>query len=599
MAHESFESSELAEVLNRAYISIKVDREERPDIDELYMTAVQLSSGRGGWPMTCLLLPDQRPFFAATYLPLRSAPGRVGMLDLALGIEEAWQKDQAPFREAAGEFERALKMASERTPPEEKGLTAAELAETVIRELMEDYDGLHGGFGGAPKFPPHPHLRFLLSDAILGVKNGPQGQEMALHTLEKVCLGGIHDHVGGGFHRYSTDRTWKLPHFEKMLYDNAQLLSALSWGIGVASEERRRLFERARTRLVAWLRREMVTPAGALASAIDADSEGEEGKFYTWTRAEIVDVLGSRAEIFCAIYNVTEEGNFEDEATGKRTSQNVLFISGIPGDFLDEDLAALAEARARRIRPERDDKGIAAWNGMALEGLGLAGEVAFAKELAGAWDGSKPVPHLLGGEMEAFCDGAAWMVVGYMACGLSVPEPWQDQVEQFVEPGGRVRFRAETHEALLAEFNAPFDTVHPGHPAATILALPERAGEIVAAYQGWMEALPSSLACMILGCFNLHELEPKNVKVETRRIGEKWLAVVNLPEGYSLEGPVELDGDPQGVEVGLVYHTPYSFAVELLHDAPNLPSGLAIRIQLCTQTECLPYQRVEITSESS
>ena len=599
MAHESFESPALAEVLNRGFISIKVDREERPDIDELYMTAVQLSSGRGGWPMTCLLLPDQRPFFAATYLPLRSSPGRVGMLDLAIGIEEAWQKDQAPFREAAGEFERALKMASERTPPEAKGLGLPKLAETAIAELIEEYDGLHGGFGGAPKFPPHPHFRFLLSSAVLGVKNGPQGQEMALQTLERICLGGIHDHVGGGFHRYSTDRSWKLPHFEKMLYDNAQLLSALSWGIAVADQGRERLFRRSRTRLMDWLRREMVTDVGILASAMDADSEGEEGKYYTWTRAEIVDILGERAEAFCAVYGVTEEGNFEDEATGKRTGQNVLFLTGIPGDFLDDDLAALAKARERRIRPERDDKGVAAWNGMALEGLGLAGEREFATRLAKSWNASKPLPHLFGGELEAFCDGAAWMVVGFRACGLPLPELWVRQVQSFVQPDGRVRFRSDAHEALLAEFNAPFDTVHPGHPAAAAIAIPELLPQILAAYQGWMETLPTAMTCLIGAGLDAGEVPATSWQITTERKGEAWLVTLALPEGFTVEGPVEIDGDPQGVEINSVESTSDTLQVELAHDAACLPEGFALRVQLCTKSECLPYQRVAITSESS
>ena len=332
MAHESFEDFEVASVLNRSYVSIKVDREERPDVDEAYMTAVQLQSGRGGWPMTVLMTPNGDPFFAGTYFPKQDRGQYPGFLSILRQIEELWTRDRAKVEEAARDFRDSLEEALRRPAPTASGTLDAAFLERAIETIAAEFDPVHGGFGGAPKFPPHTTLKFLLAAAespLLNPDTRERAREMAHQTLEQIALGGIHDHVGGGFHRYSTDAVWLVPHFEKMLYDNALLLGNFSRAAKQSEGARRELFESAAKGIVRWLREEMTTSDGLFGSALDADSEGEEGKFYVWTKAEIEAALGDRADEFCQAYDITEEGNYRDEATGRPTGANIPHLRDI------------------------------------------------------------------------------------------------------------------------------------------------------------------------------------------------------------------------------------------------------------------------------
>lgn len=326
MAHESFEDFEVASVLNRGFVSIKVDREERPDVDEAYMTAVQLQSGRGGWPMTVLMTPDGDPFFAGTYIPKDDRGQYPGFLSILRQIEELWTRDRPKVEGAARDFRDSLEEALRRSAPEAAQPLDAAFLTRAIETIAAEFDPVHGGFGGAPKFPPHTTLQFFLAAAespILAPEICAKAKEMAHFTLEQIALGGLHDHVGGGFHRYSTDAVWLVPHFEKMLYDNSLLLGNFARAARQSVGSRRELFESAAKGIVRWFREEMQTPDGLFGSALDADSEGAEGKFYVWSKAEIESVLGESADKFCREYGITEEGNYRDEASGRRTGANI------------------------------------------------------------------------------------------------------------------------------------------------------------------------------------------------------------------------------------------------------------------------------------
>ena len=322
MEKESFESEEIARFLNAHFVSIKVDREERPDVDDVYMTAVQLTSGRGGWPLSAFLLPDRKPFFAGTYFPPDDRHGRPGFLTLLKRLEAAWREKRADIESGAARIAAEVAAAS--------GLTARDASEPLTPAslgllggaLSRLFDPDNGGFGDAPKFPPHLALAWLLRRGAAG---DGAALTMAEATLEAMALGGIRDHLGGGFHRYSTDANWLLPHFEKMLTDNAQLLGVYARAYALTGND---LFARVARETGEYLLREMTGPEGGFYASTDADSEGEEGKYFAWDPSEIRDVLGEdEGEYFCEWYGVRPEGNFRDEATGRFTGRSILFLS--------------------------------------------------------------------------------------------------------------------------------------------------------------------------------------------------------------------------------------------------------------------------------
>ncbi|MEA3202626.1 MAG: uncharacterized protein QOI63_292, partial [Thermoplasmata archaeon] len=402
MAHESFEDPEVARRLNAAFVCVKVDREERPDVDDVYMAVCQQMTGSGGWPLTVLLTPDKKPFFAGTYFPKESRHGRIGMLDLVPRVEEAWRGQRAQLEhqaehtlqhlrgEAHGHGEAAFE-------PDAAG--AAELGLSSLQEgvaaLTQRFDKVHGGFGTAPKFPSPHHLLFLLRQHGRGETQGdgkggsprdgaPSGASdrgdahslpMVEAQLDAMARGGVRDHLGGGFHRYSTDRAWLLPHFEKMLYDQAMLALAYTEAFQATGKPAHAAVARS---TLDYVLRDLADPAGGLRCAEDADSEGVEGKFYVWTRAEVLDALGpADGERFCATYGVTAEGNFEDEATRERTGANILHLRKPLTAAEDAALAPLRAkllaVRSKRVRPLLDDKVLTDWNGLALAALAKAG----------------------------------------------------------------------------------------------------------------------------------------------------------------------------------------------------------------------------------
>lgn len=373
MAHESFEDAGVAAVLNRDFVAVKVDREERPDIDNSYMSVCQMMTGSGGWPLTLVLSPEKKPFFAATYLPKDSRPGMMGLIQLLEKIAELWRNQREKLLQTGRQVDDALLRL------DQSASAKAQLNEQPLRQALTAYtelfDSQHGGFGTAPKFPTPHNISLLLR---LGRRfNHPQATAMALKTLQALRLGGIFDQLGGGVHRYSVDAQWLVPHFEKMLYDQALVALAACDGWQASDDN---FYRQMTEELLDYLLRDLSDPAGGCYCGEDADSEGAEGTFYVWSEAEIHQILGKElATIFCRSFGVTTEGNFE--------GRNIPFLQqdvsslaarvGVDPQELAELLASarqqLFAARELRPRPHRDDKVLTAWNGLAIAALARAG----------------------------------------------------------------------------------------------------------------------------------------------------------------------------------------------------------------------------------
>ncbi len=372
MERESFEDARTAELMNECFVCVKVDREERPDVDALYMEAVQGMTGRGGWPLNVFLTPEQIPFYGGTYFPPDPRHGMPSWTQVLQAIAESWSENHEQIR-AGGEQLRERLSGGAQLSPSTEPLQQATL-DAAIAKLAGEFDARNGGFGGAPKFPQAPVIEFLLTDASAA----GEGRAMALQTLHAMATGGIHDQLGGGFARYSVDATWTVPHFEKMLYDNALLARAYLHGWQASHDER--LLKVCRDTLD-WTLREMRGPEGGFYSALDADSEGIEGRFYVWSVAELTDVLGEDAPAAIAWLGATAKGNFQDphdpgtqrEALGP--GLNVLQDRGPqPDDATSERIRrTLLATRELRPRPALDDKRLTSWNALMITALADAG----------------------------------------------------------------------------------------------------------------------------------------------------------------------------------------------------------------------------------
>jgi uncharacterized protein len=405
MAHESFEDEQTAAIMNEHLVSVKVDREERPDVDAIYMTATQAMTGQGGWPMTVFMTPDREPFYCGTYFP------REHFQRLVLGVTKAWRENRASVVSQAGQITAALAEQSAtavaltvpdvgaRAGDENHGQEQEQLAaacETAVATLSREFDAARGGFGRAPKFPPSMVLEFLLRHAERTAgSSGTEALEMAVRTADAMARGGMYDQLAGGFARYSVDADWVVPHFEKMLYDNALLARVYAhlWRL-TGSELARRVAEET----CAWMLTELRTEQGGFACALDADSDGAEGTFYVWTPAELADALGPETGRYAAdIFGVTPRGTFEHGAS-------VLQLPADPPDpaAYAQVRPALLAVRARRVRPGRDDKVVAAWNGLAIAALAETGLLVERADFVGAARGAAELlvtTHLSGGRL--------------------------------------------------------------------------------------------------------------------------------------------------------------------------------------------------------
>ena len=369
MAHESFEDETVADLMNDAFVNIKVDREERPDIDHTYMTVCQMLTGHGGWPLTIIMTPDKEPFFAATYIPKENRFERVGMLQLIPAIKHHWINEYESIQKAINSISSGYVKQKVYNPVENFD---SGLIEQTIKQMSLRFDPEFGGFGTAPKFPTPHNLLFLMRHAQSN--KDIETLEMVVKTLTKMRLGGIFDQVGYGFHRYSTDREWLLPHFEKMLYDQALLILAYSEAYQITKNP---LFKQTVSEIVIYLKRDLLSPLGGFYSAEDADSEGEEGKFYTWSSNELRSILNEEEYTYASeALNMRDEGNFNDESTRKPTGLNIPHYTN--KDFLDSEMdvqirSKLFEHRSTRVRPQLDDKILTDWNALLISALAKAG----------------------------------------------------------------------------------------------------------------------------------------------------------------------------------------------------------------------------------
>jgi uncharacterized protein len=372
MAHESFEHLEIAELMNQMFVTIKVDREERPDLDAIYQSALGMLGEHGGWPLTMFLTPKGEPFWGGTYFPPAPRFGRPGFGDVLRSIHDVYHREPEKVTQNCQALANALESVANR--PGGGEITLAD-SDQVAQRLLSEVDPAHGGLGNAPKFPQTMALELLWRAWRRG--GGDELRAAVLHTADRMCQGGIYDHLGGGFARYAVDERWLVPHFEKMLYDNAQLLELLTqlW-----QETRSPLFKRRAAETANWVLRDMIAPEGGFASAFDADSEGVEGKFYVWTDQEIDRLLGDDAAAFKAAYDVGPGGNWEGHTILNRSHLKPLILND-NNDTLDDD-SALAPLRARlldvrgdRVPPLRDDKVLADWNGLMISALAQAGAV--------------------------------------------------------------------------------------------------------------------------------------------------------------------------------------------------------------------------------
>ena len=477
MERESFEDEETARLLNDRFVSIKVDREERPDVDAIYMDAVQAMTGSGGWPMSVFLTPDGKPFYAGTYFPNEPRHGMPAFRQVLEGISDAWatRRDEVEVQggrvtEAIG---RAVTLAGSGEP------LTDETPKAAFSRLRQTFDARWGGFGGAPKFPQPTTLEFVLRQAIRGV---PDAIEMVVLTLDQMAGGGMFDQVGGGFARYSTDGGWLVPHFEKMLYDNAQLALTYVRAWLVTRTDR---FRDVTTSTLAYLLREMRHPAGGFFSSQDADSEGVEGKFFTWTWDELVGLIGTEA---AERFGATPQGNWE--------GTNVLRAPiGGPND-LEVARTLLFEARERRVRPGLDDKILTGWNALAIRALAEAGRildepryVEAASDAAGfVWEnlrdgGGRLLRSWRGGEgsVRAFADDHALLALALMTLYETTSEiRWfeaarelcDNLIELFHDPEGGGFFQTGSDaERLVVRAKDLFDNAVPSGNSAAAEAL--------------------------------------------------------------------------------------------------------------------------------
>ncbi|MDQ6710239.1 MAG: thioredoxin domain-containing protein [Candidatus Dormibacteraeota bacterium] len=495
MARESFMDPEVAEQMNRSFVCIKVDREERPDLDQVYMRAVQGMTGSGGWPMTVFLLPDGTPFFGGTYFPPTERFGMPSFRRVLAAVVEAFTLRRAEVLETAAQIRNFLARPAPAAAPEPLGTG---LLDEAYQRLQRDYDRAHGGFGGAPKFPQPMLIDFLLRT------NRRCGDEpalaMAVETLHAMAAGGIYDQLGGGFHRYAVDGHWLVPHFEKMLYDNALLARAYLDGWQRTGDP---TFRRVVLETLDFVSREMTSPDGGFYASLDADSEGEEGRFYLWTPQDLRDALGAaEAAAVAAAFDVTDSGNFE--------GRNILHpVTAEAPAIMDRARARLLEGRSRRVRPHRDEKVLAGWNGLMLRAIADAARILDRPdlELLATRNARFLRDRLTAGRrmLRSYKDGRATLP-GYLEDQASVADgllatytltldsAWLDglrgtveeMIASFWDPVAQAFFdTAADHETLVVR---PQDTTDNAIPSGTAMAIDVllRAGTLLGE-DSWVE----------------------------------------------------------------------------------------------------------------
>ena len=588
MAHESFEDPSIAERMNRTFINIKVDREERPDIDAVYMTVCQSITGSGGWPLTIIMTPDKKPFFAGTYFPPESRHGRIGMRELTDQIADLWTNRKQELLKSAGQVTELL---TKHDGPVPGNLPEISLLSTSLDELKDEYDPAYGGFGRSPKFPAPQKLIYLLR--CWKRFNDDQALRMVEKTLQGMCQGGIYDHVGFGFHRYATDTTWLLPHFEKMLYDQAMIAMAYLETYQATGKDP---YAQTARDIFTYVLRDLKSPQGGFYSAQDADSEGEEGRFYVWTKGEVEKILTRQeATIWNGVYAIESDGNFLDEAKRQKTRNNIFHLKKPLSEWAIQmkipchELQALLEkcrqklfrVREKRVHPFLDDKILTDWNGMMIASLAVGARVLDDHQyeiaaraaadfiLSTLRDDHGQLLHCCRNHeatVPAFLDDYAFLIRGlmelyqtcldvkYLEAAIALNDHllkhfWDDREGGFF-------FTSSDHEALLFRKKSLYDGAIPsGNSVAAInllhlarmtgdMQLEQKTEKIGNAFAGQMKQTPSAFACYLTALDHLigpsHEIvimgerNSRAVQAINQTLSGRFLpnkVVLLIPEG--------------------------------------------------------------------
>ena len=605
MERESFENEEIARFLNDHFIAVKVDREERPDLDELYLAATQLVTGRGGWPNSVWLTHDGRPWFAGTYFPPEDRLGVPGLRRVLSQLNDLWRTRREDVQTQANSLAQAIRQFSTGSAGTPTGELSRQIVTRAIDQLSRAADMRYGGFGGAPKFPPHSDLR-LLTYEYARTKD-PALREIIIRTLDGLAQGGIHDQVGGGFHRYSTDERWFLPHFEKMLYDNAQLARSYLDGYQITGDpDYRRMAEG----IFGWAMRDMLDKDGAFHCALDADSEAVEGKFYLWSRPEILEVLGEKeGELFCRAYGVEKAGNYREESTGQPSQGlNILYlprsidmtakVEGFsPNELharLAEDRDRLLDRRNRRPWPQKDDKVLTSWNGLMIASLAYAGQQLpdprYTRTAIQAAEFLLGVMRKDGRLLRSYRDGQAGTPAyledyACLADGLlelheaTGDNRWLEESQRLMDvliehyhdrSAGGFFFTADDQEELLARSKDPFDKAIPsgnGMAGRVLLRLAKLTGQArymslargtLEAFLSYMDRAPQGTQTLILDTAmyfdqasnapQIHSEAPDAISRENPVTLEAFISRTKVAPGRAFELAVRLTVD-QGYHV--------------------------------------------------
>jgi uncharacterized protein len=607
MERESFEDEATAAVLNADFVAIKVDREERPDLDTIYMSALQaLTREGGGWPLSVWLTPEGHPFYAGTYYPPENRYGRPGFKTLLRAIADAWRTKRKEILEQSADvvaFLNDVRTGGGTTLPGPEVISAAATG------LRRAFDATYGGFGRAPKFPHALEIRLLLR--AWKRFGDTTALHMARHTLDRMAAGGMYDQIGGGFHRYSTDERWLVPHFEKMLYDNALLTSAY---VEAWQATREPEYERIARETLGFVSREMTDPTGAFYSTLDADSEGEEGKFYVWTRAEVDSVLGPDADLFCRVYDISPGGNWEGHNIPNRpqTWDALVGPLGLSVPELKQRCetagARLYVVRSRRVWPGRDEKILTAWNGLMIAAFAQAGAAFGDQRLTGYAQRSaefvlkhlrRPDGRLLRtcavgqpAKLDAYLEDYSFLIDGLLWLYQATFEPrWvreavllaEVMVREFADPAGGFYYTAETHESLITRTKDSHDGSTPSgnSMAATALdrlaLLADRpdfaaaAERTLAAFGGLMAESPGGTGLM-LSALDFH-LGPVHELVLTGDRGPEFEAPLKALRSRFLPNAVVVMHPPG----------PADGEIALLRDRP---AGGPVTLYVCERGTC-------------
>lgn len=593
MEHESFEDEETAKYMNEHFVNIKVDREERTDLDEIYMKAVQMMTGHGGWPMTVFLTPELKPFFGGTYFPPDDRHGLPSFKRLLKAINEAWSKQREEIEESSTELIKHLKSFDEISASMGAGSVDYSVIDEGIDKLIKHSDSTWGGFGGAPKFPHSFSLDLAMRCAAGGYKGANRREDclkLVTTSLDKMAYGGIHDQLGGGFARYSVDRQWMVPHFEKMLYDNALLAQTYLNGYLLTG---RKYWARVARGILDFVLRELRTEHGAFYSSLDADSEGEEGKFYVWTRDEIVGVLGRHdSEFFCDIFGVTKNGNFEH-------GTNVLHLSDSPEKLAEKHKLSveqmwskiepmrerLMEDRETRVRPGRDEKVLTSWNSLMITALVEGYRVLQdPKYLQAAQDATQFILTELNrsdrllrtwgqgkAKLNGYLDDYVFFAQALLDLASVDPNPlWIDKAIKYArealelfwdDQGGGLYYTSKEHEALVTRPRSQYDgSIPSGTSVATMVLLRlsiltndsefrTRTDELLRIHSPLMVRVPDQFANMLSAMELSLSSAPEMVLISEPGAGESFAPLLfSLYEHY-LPNKVVLawrQGEPVG-----------------------------------------------------